>query len=263
VCHRALCRPELKKAPPTEGDLTIAQAQVTNAEASYLNAQNNYANTVITAPFDAVVGAVGVKVGDQANSSTAAFTLITANQMVDLSFNEVDATKLKQGQKATLTFDAIPDLVLAGTVAELSPLGTVTQGVVSYNVKISLDTGDDRVRPGMSVNANIITNVRENVLSLPSEAVKSQGTQSYVEVPSGAFTSASSTPVVTLPTLPSRASVTVGISNDSSTEIVTGLSEGDWVVIKTTTTGTKKTTAATQQSGFSALGGGATRGLGR
>jgi HlyD family secretion protein len=225
--------------------------------ANYLNAQNNYANTVITAPFDAVVGAVGVKIGDQANSATSAFTLITANQMVDLSFNEVDATKLKLGQKATLTFDAIPDLVLAGTVAELSPLGTVTQGVVSYNVKIGLDTGDDRVKPGMSVNANIITSVRENVLAVPSEAVKSQGTQSYVEVPLTAINSASTTPVVALASSPTRMIVSVGISNDTSTEVTNGLQEGDWVVIKTTTTGAKKTAATTQQSGFSALGGGA------
>lgn len=246
---------DLKKSPPTAEDLTIAQSQVINAEASYLNAQNNYANTSLVAPFDAVVGASAIKVGDQASSATLSFTLITANQLVDLSLNEVDATKIKVGQKATLTFDAIPDLILAGTVAEVSPLGTVTQGVVTYNVKISLDTVDEKIKAGMSVTANIITSVREDVLALPSEAIKTSNNTSYVEVPQSGFTSASSSPVVTLPSTPSRVTVTQGISNDTKTEIINGLSEGDWVVVKTTTPGAKKVTT-TQQTGFSALGGG-------
>jgi HlyD family secretion protein len=252
---------DLKKAPPTEDDIIIAQAQLTNAEATYLNAQNTYSNTVVTAPFDAVVGAVNAKIGDQASAGTAMFTLITSNQLADIALNEVDATKVHLGQKATLTFDAVPDLILAGTVSEVSPLGAVSQGVVSYSVKVSLDTLDSRVKPGMSVNANIITGIKEDVLVVPNEAVKSQARTSYVEVPYDGFTSASTSPVVTLPTAPSRVTVTVGVSNDSSTEIVSGLTLGDWVVVKTTKPGTTTQTRTTQQTGFSALGG--SRGLGR
>lgn len=256
---------DLKKSPPTEDDVTIAQASLTNAEASYLNAQNNYANTVITAPFDAVVGAVSGKVGDSASAGTSMFTLITSTQQADISLNEVDATKIRVGQKATLTFDAVPDLVVAGTVGEVSPLGAVSAGVVSYGIKVNLDTLDARIKPGMSVNANIITEVKENVLSVPNEAVKTQARSSYVEVPASPFTSASTTPVTSLPEAPVKSQVTVGISNDSDSEIVSGLSEGDWVITKTNTSSLSTSrTASTQQSGFSALGGGGgARGVGR
>ncbi len=252
----------LKKAPPTAEDLTIAQAQLTSAEANLLTAQTNYSNTVITAPFDAVVGAVGVKIGDQANSATSAITLITANQLADLSLNEVDATKIKVGQKVTLTFDAIPDLTLAGTVVEVSPLGTVSQGVVTYNVKIAFDTQDERIRPGMSVTANIITQVKSDILSVPSEAVKAQGNSNYVETPASTFASASTTPIVPLSQAPVKTPVIVGISNDTSTEIVSGLSEGDWIIIKTANTIKSATQGSTQQNGITSLLGGNRAGAG-
>lgn len=253
---------DAKKEPPTAEDITIAQASLTNAEAGYLNAQNNYANTVITAPFDAVVGAVNGRVGDQSSAGTAMFTLITSNQLADISFNEVDATKIKVGQKATLTFDAVPELVIAGTVSEVSPLGAVSSGVVSYGVKVSLDTKDDRIKPGMSVNANIITGIRENVLAVPNEAVKLQARSSYIEVPTSLIESSSSTLVQTLPEGVRQSVVTVGVSNDTTTEIVSGIEEGEWIVTKTVTQTTSDARTA-QQSGFSALGGGGARGLGR
>lgn len=259
---------DLKKAPPTEGDLTIAKAQLTNAEANLENAQTSYENTVLVAPFDAVVGAVAVKVGDQASQGTTAFTLITQNQMADLSLNEVDATKIALGQKATLTFDAVPDLTLAGTVAEQSPLGTVTQGVVTYNVKIAFDTQDKRVKPGMSVTANIITAVKGDVLLVPSEAVKTDRGNTYISIPAAGFSSSSSTVVTELLQVPAQKSVVAGISNDTATEIASGIQEGDWIIVKTSTqSGTK--TATTQQSAISILGGRAgaggagTRALGR
>ncbi len=242
----------LKVAPPTEDDLTIAKAQLVSAEANYLSAQQNYANTIIRAPFDAVVGAIGVKIGDSASSGSSAVTLITANKFADLSLNEVDATKIKLGQKVTLTFDAIEDLTLAGTVSEVSPLGTVSQGVVTYNVKVAFDTDEEVIKPGMSVNANIITDIHPDVLVVSNQAVKHQGTTSYVDTAgdsSQTFTNATSG--VKLPTSPTRKSVIVGISNDSVTEIISGLEEGDWVVSRTIS---QTTTAQTQQTGFSLLG---------
>ena len=99
--------------------------------------------------------------------------LITKQKIAEISLNEVDAAKVKVGQKVTLTFDAIDGLSITGEVSEIDALGTVSQGVVTYGVKIAFDTQDERVKSGMSVSAAIITDVKQNVLLVPNAAVKS------------------------------------------------------------------------------------------
>ena len=64
-----------------------------------------------------------------------------------------DFLTIKVGDKATLTFDAVTDLSISGQVAEIDTVGTVSQGVVSYALKIAFDTQDTRVKPGMTVSA--------------------------------------------------------------------------------------------------------------
>src|SRR5665213_1862688 len=104
------------------------------------------------------------------------------------TLNEVDAAKVNVGDKATLTFDAFPNLSLAGTVVELDPVGTVSQGVVNYNVQIGFtqpaDTSStEMVKPGMSVTADIVTQVHQNVAAVPNAAVHTLNGASYVLEP--------------------------------------------------------------------------------
>ena len=119
---------------------------------------------------------------DAASPSTTAVTLITNQDITEIPFNEVDITKIKVGQKATLTFDAIDGLSIVGQVADIDTVGTVTQGVVNYNVKIIFDASGSQVKPGMSVTASGITNVKQDVLTVPNSAVKTSGGISYVQV---------------------------------------------------------------------------------
>jgi len=124
--------------------------------------------------------------------------------------------------------------------------------VVSYNIKIIFDTQDDRVRPGMSVTASIITDVRQDVLMVPNAAVKSQGSTNYVEVlanePATNQLSASalSSSGVASTTLPKQQTVEVGLSNDSMTEITGNFQVGDQVVTRTITPTTNQNQTATQ-----------------
>ena len=112
--------------------------------------------------------------GQTISSGTSAITFITQSDVTSISLSEEDITKIKLGQKAVLTFDAISGLTVAGQVTEIDTIGTVSQGVVSYNVQITFDTQDSRIKPGMSVNANVITNVEQNVLTVPNSAVKTK-----------------------------------------------------------------------------------------
>ena len=102
-------------------------------------------------------------------------------------------------------------------------VGAVSSGVVNYTVKIGFDTDDDNVKPGMTVTANIIAEMKQEVLAIPSSAVKSQGDISYVEIVEGNSNSLT------------RVGVETGISNDESIEIISGLAEGDQYVARTIT----------------------------
>jgi multidrug efflux pump subunit AcrA (membrane-fusion protein) len=170
--------------------------------------------------------------------------------------------KIKLGEKATITFDAIPDLTMTGSVAEIDDVGTVSSGVVTYTVKIAFDTENDAVKPGMSVSAAIITDSATDVLIVPSSAVKTQGTTKYVLMFDTPLASPAAGEKGTVSKIaPKKVTVTVGISDDTHTEITSGLKEGDQIVTSTITnqSSTKNTSSSTSTksllTGASARGG--------
>ncbi len=241
-------------------DIQSQQLTIKQRQNALQDAKDNLANYTATAQFDGVVAAIDVNVDDSIGSGTVLATLITTQKIAEVPFNEVDAVKIQIGQKATVTFDAIEGLSISGQVVEVDTLGTVSQGVVNYNVQVGFDTQDARVKPGLSVTAGVITSVKSDVLLLPSSAVKASGQTNYVlvlpgftkasDLPSGATSSSGMTATVA----PLQQAVEVGASNDTSTEIVTGLAEGDAVVLKTLSSGSSSTgTAGTKQGGGSIL----------
>ncbi|MCL4391751.1 biotin/lipoyl-binding protein [Patescibacteria group bacterium] len=251
-------------APPTDADIKAAQASVLNAEASVQNAQTNYNNNIITAPFSGEVAILNIQVGDLITGSTVAGTTgsteigtIVANQKIaEVTLNEADVANIKIGDLATVTFDALPDLTVVGKVAEIDNVGTVTQGVVNYNVKISLETQDPSIRAGMSVTANIVTGVHQNVLVVPNAAVKSQGSISYVETldKSTITPAAAESSLVVSSAAPKETVVQTGAADDSNTEVTNGLSEGD-IVVTQTNSSSASTVSATQAGGAGRFGG--------
>jgi len=204
-------------------DIQSSELAVKQRENALLDAKEKLADYFIRAPFDGVIAKVNAKKGDSVSSASILVTLITRQKLAEISLNEVDVAKIKVGQKATLTFDAVPDLTITGQVAEVDAVGTVSQGVVTYTVKISFDTQDDRVKPGMSVSAAIVTEAKPNVLLVPNSAIKSQGDMAYVEIFAGETQA------------PRRQTVQIGLSNDTMTEVTNGLKEGDQVVTQTIT----------------------------
>jgi multidrug efflux pump subunit AcrA (membrane-fusion protein) len=138
------------------------------------------------------------------------------------------------GQKVELTFDALDDVTVEGEVSEMDTVGTVSSGVVSYTVTISFETDNTSVKPGMSVTANVITNSATGVITVPSSAVKTAGGKSYVEVLNNG--------------VPQKKTVEVGISDDTNTEIKSGLTEGEKVVTSTVSSAKKTTTSSSTKS---------------
>jgi multidrug efflux pump subunit AcrA (membrane-fusion protein) len=92
----------------------------------------------------------------------------------------------------------------------------MNQGVVTYGVEITLDNQDPRIKPGMSVSAEIITNTKENVLTIPNSAIKTKGKVSYVETFDKQYpaTTKGGSPVISS-TLPRQQNIEIGITNDT------------------------------------------------
>lgn len=237
--------------------LQISKTSLQDKESNLAQLKKTLAEYTIVAPFDGTIAAVNVKNHESASPGTTVATLITNQKMATLSLNEVDAAKLQLGNKVTLSFDAIEDLTLTGVVAEIDSLGTVSQGVVSYSVKISFDTQDARVKPGMTVNASIQTAVKTDALMVPSSAVKTQSGEHYVLVFTPALTATGGTSGVTSSVAPTQVPVEIGISDDTSIEILSGLTEGEQIVTRTQTSSTQTTTTTTAGNRNGGLGGGA------
>jgi HlyD family secretion protein len=158
-------------------ELNVQKAQESLSEA--LTTESDY---VVRAPFDGVIGTVPVNAYDQASSGTTIATLITTEEYADLSLNEADAAKISVGQPATITFDALPSVTMPGSVAIVNPVGTVSQGVTTYDVKISFAQQNSQVKPGMTAEAVITTASSTNALQVPSAAVTTNGNFSTIKV---------------------------------------------------------------------------------
>lgn len=239
-------------------DLKAQELTIQQRQNALWDANEKLADYTVRAPFDGVIATVNVQKGDSVSSGTAIATLITKQKTAEISLNEVDVAKIKVGQKATLTFDAIDGLSITGEVAEIDTLGTVTQGVVTYNVKIIFDTQDERVKPGMSVSAAIITDSKQDVLLLPNSAIKSFGTTSYIEmpdeeIPANALDNKSG---ITLKNPLRQQPIEIGLANDSQTEVTAGLKEGDQIITQTINSTTTTTKTQSSSLRIPGIGGG-------
>ena len=202
--------------------LRTTQAAVDNAQVAVEQAQRNLEKARLIAPFDGVVSVVNFSVGDSAGTGTAVTVVNLSNLQVKVTVAEVDIAKIKVGQSAQITMDALPGKTYTAKLIAIGPVATITQGVVNYPVTAAIDNTDGQVKPGMTANLAITVEQRDNVLLVPNRAVRTQGNQRTVTV-------LYKGQEIAVP-------VTVGLTNDQSAEITSGLQEGDVVVINTTQT---------------------------
>ena len=128
----------------------------------------------ITAPFASTITAVYNKAGDVVSPGTRAVQLADLSTLyVDVQISEVDITTIKVGQGVDLVFDAFFTKTFSGEVAEIAPIGTEIQGVVSYNVTIKMNDGTDMIKPGMTAAVSIVTDNLEDVFVIPIDALTS------------------------------------------------------------------------------------------
>ena len=207
------------RAGPDAKTVTAAQLKVQQAQLSLDQALRNLDAATLVAPFDGVVTAVGIAVGEMA--SGAAITVVdVATLEVEFNLDESDIIQVALGQSARVNVGAVDGAALKGVVTAIAPVATLQSGVPLFPVTVQLQQIPERVRAGMSTDVEVITEVLEDVLYLPQRAVRLDGDAAFVmqQTASGEFVA---TPV------------TLGRSLAGNVEILSGLAEGDVVGVVT------------------------------
>jgi membrane fusion protein, macrolide-specific efflux system len=226
------------------------------AKTSYASAQRALAGTELKAPFSGTIVAVNGSVGGSSSGSsssssgsggtggtsgggsggtggsstpsstsssgttgTSGFITMadTGKLQIKGEFTETDVAKVKKGQQASVTFDAMQGTRATGKVSGIDQTSTTSNNVVQYGVTVSLSDPPSGLRIGATATVQVITANAQNVLYVPTAAVRTAGGQSTVTVLSAGKQ------------VPKR--VQTGVQGDQGTEIKSGLNEGDQVVI--------------------------------
>ena len=208
-------------APALSADISSSSAQVASAAASLRIVQAQIAKASIKAPVDGVVTAMNATVHEISPLSGPAVVLETDNDFkIEAYVSEVDVERVLPGAQVKLTFDGLPDITAQGVIATVDPAATIVLGVVNYKVAVALTAPVVGIKPAMTADLEVLTDAKEDVLFVPRKAVTKTTTGYMVKVLG-----------VSANTLETR-EVQVGLIGDSETEILSGLSEGDQVVLR-------------------------------
>ena len=219
-----------EKTQPSTGDQRDAQrARLNQARAGVDSVQSQISDTFMYSPIDGVILKRNVDPFETtvANSPTPVFTVGDPNNLyIETEVPESDITKIQMGQKAMMTFDALPaDQTFTAAVTEIDPASTVIQDVVNYRIKLKMDNNDPRIKSGMTANIDIRTAEKDNVLQIPIRAVQTDGTQKFVQVLTDEKTNTIQ-----------KKNITTGLEGDAGmVEVTSGLNVGDKVVTFTKT----------------------------
>src|SRR3989442_634385 len=198
-------------------DLTNSQASVDNASAAVDTAQSNLTNAVATAPAAGVVASIASQVGETAANPFMVLAN-TTSLVLHGTLGESDVAKVKLGLVANITVDAVSSTSrMTGRVTSLDPVATIQSGVPVYGIDVTIDIANPLVKAGMTGTATVIIASKQGVLTVPNLAIRTASGRRYLQILKDG--EAVDTDVV------------FGIANDTTTEVVSGVAEGDLVVL--------------------------------
>ncbi|MBN1652246.1 MAG: efflux RND transporter periplasmic adaptor subunit [Deltaproteobacteria bacterium] len=177
-----------------QADVLSARAEVDRAKLAIAEAQRRLDETIIRAPITGTVLSVSVERGTIVSSGITnvggGTTLVTLADLAKLyvvgSLDEANVGKVKPGQEVEITVDAYGNRMFRGRVERVSPLGTTTSNIVTFDVEVAVTDKDIHLlKPGMSADLEIAISRHEKVLLIPVAAVRGEGTKRFVLLASG------------------------------------------------------------------------------
>ncbi len=212
---------QLVGAPATDDELQAAQASVEQAFALAELARNRLNDATITAPVNGVVTDISAQVGATVGPSGAIMTLIPPELVASVNADEADASQLAVGQTAKLTVESYPQSTFQGVVKAIAPVLDPHTRTVAVEVEIGDPQG--KLKPGMFSQMEIQTEVHQNALLVPREAI--------VHAPPSGGAPAQTLVYLVVESRLRRQKVSIGAGDDKNVEILQGLNEGDNVVL--------------------------------
>jgi len=226
-----------------------AEGSVAQTRGSFSQSETNLRYATIRSPVDGIVVSRNVDVGQTVAASFQTPTLFTIAQdltrmEIDTSVDEADISRVKVGQPVSFTVDAYPESRFAGTVRQVRNAPVVTQNVVTYVVVIDVDNRDMKLKPGMTANVSIETARKDNVLKVPSAALRfrpkkgadekeTKGQQTGQEQRRKKKEGGQQVYTLNPENKPVPVPVKTGIGNDGQVELISGnLKENDEVIVE-------------------------------
>jgi HlyD family secretion protein len=210
--------------------LKQAKAQVMQSQASLKQLQEQLSYTTIVAPMDGVILSRDVEMGDAVSSilvlgSTATLVMTegdTTQVYVQGKVDEADIAHVYMNQPARIKVESFRDRVFNGRVTKIAPLGVEKDNVTTFEVRVSIDNPGGELKANMTANAEILLDEHKNVLNVPENAVMYDNQKNAsVEVPDKSQKEGKR-----------KVAVKVGLSDGSKTEVLSGLREGDQVILQ-------------------------------
>lgn len=204
-------------------DLRQAKAEIARAQSAVENANVQLSYATITSPIDGVIASVSTEEGETVAAAMQAPTFVTVIDLerlqVDAFVDEVDIGKVKVGQRAKFTVDAFPANEFAGRVAAIYPKAIIQDNVVNYDVVIDVETPyHGLLRPEMTASVTIFQEERQDVLAIPTRAVRRERGRTLVYVLEDGR--------------PHPREVRLGWRDGPWVEVVSGLQEGETVLLE-------------------------------
>jgi HlyD family secretion protein len=210
--------------------LRQARAQVLESQASLKQLEEQLGYTTIVAPMDGVILSRDVEIGDAVSSilvlgSTATLVMTegdTSQVYVQGKVDEADIAHVYLGQPARIKVESFRDRFFYGKVTKIAPMGVQKDNVTTFEVRVSINNPGGELKANMTANAEIILDEHKGVLTVPESAViYDSQKKAAVEIPDRKQKEGKR-----------KVPVTMGLSNGSVTEILSGLKEGDQVVLQ-------------------------------
>lgn len=228
----ALNKQNVAKAQVTvlKAKIAQAQAQVAQDQANLKQLEEQLSYTDIVSPIDGIVLSRDVEIGDAVSSilvlgssATLVMTLgDTSEVYVKGKVDESDIGKVYLGQRARIKVESFKDKTFDGKVTKISPMGVEKDNVTTFEVRVSIQNPGGELKAEMTANAEIILEEHKNVLQIPEGAILyDKDKKASVEIPDPKGKDGKD-----------KVAVNIGISNGAKTEVLSGLKEGDQVVLQ-------------------------------
>lgn len=228
----ALNKQNVAKAQVTVLNAKIAQAdaQVSEDQANLKQLEEQLSYTDIVSPIDGIVLSRDVEMGDAVSSilvlgssATLVMTLgDTSEVYVKGKVDESDIGKVYLGQRARIKVESFKDKTFDGKVTKISPMGVEKDNVTTFEVRVSIQNPGGELKAEMTANAEIILDEHKNVLQIPEGAIiYDKDKKAYVDIPDPKGKDGMD-----------KIAINIGISNGAKTEVLSGLKEGQEVVLQ-------------------------------